>query len=53
METANMGLGSAEKGPAGPFFGPPKAWESTWVSERVPEGFPKGGEGIPTGMDGI
>ena len=38
-ETTEMGLGRTEK-----------VWE---VSERVPEGFSKGWEGIPAGMEGI
>ena len=53
LETAKMGLGRAEKGPLGAFFGLSRPNKDREGSERVPEGFPKGWEGISAGVEGI
>ena len=53
LETAKMGLGRAEKGPLGVFFGLSRPTKDREGSERVPEGFPKGWEGIPADLEGI
>ena len=55
-----MGLGRAEKRPFGAVFGLsrlffvlPRPNKDREGSERVPEGFPQGWEGIPAGVDAI
>ena len=48
-----MGLGRAEKGLYWAFFGLSRPNKDQGGSERVHEGFPKGWEGIPAGVEGI